>query len=90
MKGFLDIAKFSSCSFDSNEWREWEKTAKSLPDLIKNGTIRKVVEGLPKINLDGLNENEIKRAYTVLTFIAHSYIRGNENDKVIKVRRIHS
>lgn len=86
MKSFLDIAKFSCCPLKSLNWQEWEKVAKLLPKLIKNGTIRKIVDDLPEVDLKGFNENEMKRAYTIVTFIAHSYIRGDVKDEVVNVK----
>ena len=87
MRSFLEISKFNGCSFDSIEWQEWERVAKSVPELIKNGTIRKIVDGLPKVKLDDFNENEMKRAYTIFTFIAHAYVRGDISDEVITVNK---
>lgn len=83
-KCFLDIAE-DICPLNG-QWIEWERVAKSLPKLIKSGNIRNEMNSLPEVKLDGLSRGEIKRAYTIVTFIAHAYIRGSTIDIVIKVK----
>ena len=79
-KSFLDIAGDIS-PLNS----EWERVAKSLPALIESGNIRNSVLCLPEFKLDGLSKGELKRVYTIVTFIAHAYVRGGSMDQVINV-----
>lgn len=82
-KSFLDIA--DDISSLNGEWGQWERLAKTVPELIRSGNIRIVVNSLPEVKLDGLSKGELKRAYTIVTFIAHAYVRGGSMDNIIKV-----
>ena len=86
-KSFLDISNFKY-NFEHSNWMDWERVAKSLPELLNSGIIRKVIDNLPRVELEGLEEGAIKRAYTILTFIVHAYIRGISQEEVIKVKII--
>ena len=87
MKGFLDI---SNCARELNDpnWKLWENTAKNLPELIRSGYLRKVVDELPVVKTSLLKKDfmQLKRAYTIVTFISHGYIRSRPEDQVIKVK----
>ncbi|KAL1387785.1 Indoleamine 2,3-dioxygenase [Phyllosticta capitalensis] len=55
----------------------WETTVASLQALILTKRIRRVVDALPVLSTRYLvDEREWRRAYSILAFIAHSYIWG--------------
>ncbi|KAJ3335603.1 hypothetical protein HDU91_002103 [Kappamyces sp. JEL0680] len=65
----------------------WETIMDHLNPLILSGVLRKKVEKLPLLSIDSLvNKPEQRRAFIVLTFIAHSYMQGVPNaDTVISI-----
>lgn len=57
----------------------WEKIAGSLPRYIQIERIRHAVESLPILSTTNLRcEQEWRRAYVVLAYLAHAYIWGGE------------
>lgn len=89
---FLHINSVDKCaSFPLPDWNEWENAAKNLPELIKEGKLRALVdEVLPVVRIDDLKGciGAIKRAYTIFTFIAHAYIRGFSGEAILTVKYI--
>jgi len=58
----------------------WESLIRSLPDLLKDKTIRPRVHELPILDVCHLRTTpEWRRAYVVLSFLAHGYIWGGEH-----------
>lgn len=58
-------------------YEPWEALIKNLPFLIRNGDIRERVIELPILTTENLvGESQCRRAYSVLSFLAHSYIWG--------------
>ncbi|KAI1460041.1 indoleamine 2,3-dioxygenase [Annulohypoxylon moriforme] len=57
----------------------WEALLDDLPLLIKERTIRKAVDRMQTLSTNKLHtEEEWRRAYVVLSFLAHAYIWGGE------------
>lgn len=57
----------------------WEKIAGCLPRYIQTGRVRPAVESLPVLSTTNLHcEQEWRRAYVVLAYLAHAYIWGGE------------
>jgi indoleamine 2,3-dioxygenase len=60
-------------------YQPWETIANNLPSLILTKRIRTVVDKLPVLGTDQLTtEEEFRRAYQALGFIAHAYIWGTD------------
>lgn len=58
---------------------QWENVIKDLQGLILSKRLRGVVESLPTLSTEHLHtEQEWRRAYVVLAFIAHSYVWGGK------------
>jgi len=57
-----------------------EELVKNLPSLLEDRSIRYRVHQLPVLNVSGLKTPpEWRRAYVILTFLAHGYIWGGDN-----------
>ncbi|KAI1101287.1 indoleamine 2,3-dioxygenase [Jackrogersella minutella] len=60
-------------------YEPWECLLDHLPSLIKKKTIRKAVENTQVLSTRKIHtEEEWRRAYVVLSFLAHAYIWGGE------------
>lgn len=60
-------------------YSSWEFVARTLPDLLKLRLLRHVIDGCQILSTDKLQtEEEWRRAYVVLVFLAHGYIWGGE------------
>lgn len=61
-------------------YAQWETVADNLPSLILTKRIRNVIDKLPLLTIDNLNndEREYRRAYQVLGFLGHAYIWGTD------------
>lgn len=56
-------------------YQPWEEVIDKLGPYIMGKRIREVVNELPQLSINKLeNEREMRRAYQVLTFLAHAYI----------------
>ncbi|XXH03190.1 hypothetical protein Hte_009587 [Hypoxylon texense] len=67
----------------------WELVLDDLPALIKKKTIRKVVNRMPVLSTSKLHtEAEWRRAYVVLSFLAHAYIWGGERASEVLCKAI--
>lgn len=56
-------------------FKAWEMMAKSLPESNQKGTTRTDVKKIPLLNWQKLqNLNQFKRAYSILSMIANSYV----------------
>lgn len=63
-------------------YKPWELVIESLPELISTKTVRAIVDRVPELSTNRLRtENEWRRAYVLLGFIAHGYIWGGEKPK---------
>lgn len=59
-------------------YKPWEEMLDRLPSLIKDWTYRNEVNRLEILSTEKLDsEEEWRRAYVVLTFMAHGYIWGS-------------
>ncbi|KAH3686815.1 hypothetical protein WICPIJ_002212 [Wickerhamomyces pijperi] len=73
--GFLPedkpISRLSSATYT-----QWEVIMDSLPSLILTKRIRKVIENLPVLSIDEISGDkpELRRAYSILCFMAHAYV----------------
>ncbi|KAF7715133.1 Uncharacterized protein PECH_007441 [Penicillium ucsense] len=57
----------------------WEKLVTQLPNLIRAGQIRKLIDDLPVLETTWLrSEAEFRRAYSILSFFTHAYVWGGE------------
>lgn len=60
----------------------WEKLAPYLPELIRTGQIRGLIDALPVLTTEWLQtEPEWRRAYSILGFFTHAYVWGGEKPK---------
>ena len=67
-------------------FRPWEEIGAGLSDLISAKQLRTAVGRLPSFPVDELKkEAEWWRAYTLLTFISHSYVWCEGDEGVTKV-----
>ncbi|RKF65676.1 Indoleamine 2,3-dioxygenase [Erysiphe neolycopersici] len=58
-------------------YNEWENVITNLQELILSKRLREIVNKLPVLSTAGLVlDSEWRRAYSILCFIAHSYIWG--------------
>ena len=68
-------------------YKPWEKMVGNLPALIRSGRVRDEVEKLPVLSLSRLkeytDEGELRRAYSLLSFITHAYIWGGEKPQEV-------
>ncbi|KAI1087930.1 IDO-domain-containing protein [Rostrohypoxylon terebratum] len=57
----------------------WENSLDDLPSLIKGGTIRQSISRMEVLSTSKLHtQEEWRRAYVALSFLAHAYIWGGE------------
>lgn len=89
--GFLNISRANiSVDFDS-DWKAWENAALNIPNLLKNRTLRSLVDNeLPVVDFKQLPSPSVamtERIYTMFSFIAHAYIRGTDGDELLRVNR---
>lgn len=60
-------------------YQPWEDLINALPELIQSRRLRGIVQQLPILLTEGLTtEREWRRAYVILTFLAHGYIWGDD------------
>lgn len=74
LPGEMPVTKLSD-----EYYRQWEAVANSLPSLLLSKKIRSVVDRLPVLKVkENLLEDvgQLRRAYSVLCFIANAYIWG--------------
>ena len=55
----------------------WEKIAARLATLNRRGTLRAAIEGMPVLQIDGLNPPELRRARVILGCLVHSFVHGH-------------
>lgn len=60
----------------SDYYKPWESLVEVLPSLILTKRIRTLVEKLPLLSIDQIknDKRELRRAYSVLGFLAHAYV----------------
>ncbi|CAI4034479.1 hypothetical protein SMKI_10G2720 [Saccharomyces mikatae IFO 1815] len=75
--GFLDD-RLPLARLSSNKYMKWEEIVAKLPSLLQEGSkVRTVIDELEVLDLDDsiLGEvRELRRAYSILGFMAHAYI----------------
>lgn len=60
------------------QYRHWEAVSADLPRLIRTRTVQQAILNLPIVGIDQLqDENDWRRAYSVLAFLAHAWIWGS-------------
>lgn len=60
-------------------YAQWETLLDDLPSLIKDRTVRQSVSRIEVLSTSKLHtQEEWRRAYVVLSFLAHAYIWGGE------------
>ncbi|AMD21239.1 HEL041Cp [Eremothecium sinecaudum] len=80
INGFLPT-KFPASQLTNIYYMKWENILTNLPSLILTGRLRKIVDELPILEVKDelLNDvSQLRRAYSVLTFIANAYIWGRD------------
>ncbi|KAI5956155.1 BNA2 [Candida jiufengensis] len=76
--GFLPD-EFPLTKLPQDYYKPWEIIVENLPSLILIKGIRKLVDKLPLLSIEHLNnEREYRRAYQILGFIGHAYIWGTD------------
>ncbi len=59
---------------------EWEAVARSLPKILSNERIRRIVESLPPFDLSKLSsQREFERAMVLLSYLGHAYVWGDRS-----------
>jgi indoleamine 2,3-dioxygenase len=75
--GFLP-PELPSRGFSNPYFSAWEEIIATLPQVIEKKQIRGMVNEMPVLSTSKLStESEWQRAYTILCFIAHGYIWGD-------------
>ena len=70
-------------------YRPWEDILPQLPDLLERGELHRSVEKLDILSTQGLRtEDQWRRAYVVLSFLAHAYIWGGEKASEVRAHNI--
>ena len=65
-------------------YNKWEAIVANLQGLILSKRLRDVIDGLPVLSTAGLeHEAEWRRAYSLLCFMAHSYIWGGDSPQEV-------
>lgn len=76
--GFLPN-KLPLIKLPQSYYEPWENLVNNLPSLILTKRVRSLVDKLPVLSTDLLeNKEQYRRAYQVLGFLAHAYIWGND------------
>lgn len=74
--GFLPN-KFPLVRLPQDYYKPWEELVNNLPSLILTKRIRRLVDQMPELETGLLEDDaQYRRAYQVLTFLAHAYIWG--------------
>lgn len=75
--GFLDD-RLPLTRLSSKKYIKWEEIVAELPSLLQEGSkVRSVIDGLDVLDLDDTilgDVRELRRAYSILGFMAHAYI----------------
>lgn len=59
-------------------YSSWESAVALLPALLLSNRLRKVIEGLPLLEINHLETvGQQRRAYAILGFLGHAYVWGN-------------
>ena len=70
-------------------YRPWEDILSQLPDLLERGELHRSVESLEILSTQGLRtEDQWRRAYVVLSFLAHAYIWGGDKASEVRTHKI--
>lgn len=65
-------------------YNKWEAINANLQGLILSKRLRGVIDRLPVLSTAGLeHDSEWRRAYSLLCFMAHSYIWGGDNPEEV-------
>lgn len=90
-KDFLSIGSDIVKEFSDPKLKEWDNLAKDIPVLIETLGLRNNVESLPIIDVSDFAHDFgiIKRIYTMITFIAHAYIQGRQDEAKMEVKIIY-
>ncbi|KAI1323306.1 IDO-domain-containing protein [Xylariaceae sp. FL0255] len=60
-------------------YKPWETLVRALPDLLRENTFQGVISNLDVLSTSKLiSEEEWRRAYVILSFLAHGHIWGND------------
>lgn len=63
----------------SPEFAAWERVAQNLPKFLSALSLRKTVNALPPFPVARIsNEQELRRAMVILSFIGHAYVYGEQ------------
>jgi indoleamine 2,3-dioxygenase len=76
--GFLPVKQPLKC-LPNSYYEPWEDIMSHLPELLREKTIRDRIDGLDVLETSKLcTEAEWRRAYVILSFLAHGYIWGGD------------
>lgn len=71
-------------------YERWERIINNFQSLLLSKRLRTVIDRLPIIPATHLeSEPEWRRAYSVLTFLAHGYIWGGEQPSEVSRHHLH-
>jgi len=75
----------------NTRYKSWEDVIDLLPELLKAGSVREVVDTLPVLDVSHLgSEQELRRAYSILAMIAQAYIwQGPKPSEVRRTISLH-
>lgn len=68
------------------EFEEWEVILDKIWPLLNSSSLREKVRNLPVLNVKNLRkEEELNRAFLILSLLSHAYIWGKEGEPVLNV-----
>lgn len=74
-RGFLPTQ--DPCKLLPDEFAVWEALAAELPKLLVAGQVRKQIDAMPLLPVDGLRSTtQLERAMLLLSFLGHAYVFG--------------
>lgn len=77
--GFLPLTP-PSRSLQEPYFRPWLEIANSIPALVRTSSVRAAVRNLPVLDASRLKSQEdLQRAHSVLSFLAHAYVWADNN-----------
>jgi len=59
-----------------SEFSFLDELGRELPDLLNSGKLRRVIEGLRHVEVDGLRGSELQRARMIYAFLASAYVHA--------------
>lgn len=68
----------------------WESLVNVLPSLLLTKKIRPYVDKLPQLSIDklGSDKRELRRAYSILSFLSHAYVWGTDTPSEVLPKQL--